>query len=112
LAEEKTRLVSLAEVKNILKKIEKQRKDLLYEQRIALEHANKFAKLSVKKTNELIKELLTIEKLEERHAYKIAEILPTDDEDVKALFAKERVALDDEDIKKILEIVSKYWIEE
>jgi len=112
LAEEKTRLVSLAEVKNILKKIEKQRKDLLYEQRIALEHANKFAKLSVKKTNELIKELLTIEKLEERHAYKIAEILPTDDEDVKALFAKERVALDDEDIKKILEIVGKYWIEE
>ena len=112
MAEEKTRLVSLAEVKNILKKIEKQRKDLLYEQRIALEHANKFAKLSVKKTNELIKELLTIEKLEERHAYKIAEILPTDDEDVKALFAKERVALDDEDIKKILEIVSKYWIEE
>ncbi|RLF38965.1 MAG: RNA polymerase [Thermoplasmata archaeon] len=112
MAEEKTRLVSLAEVKNILKKIEKQRKDLLYEQRIALEHANKFAKLSVKKTNELIKELLTIEKLEERHAYKIAEILPTDDEDVKALFAKERVALDDEDIKKILEIVGKYWIEE
>ncbi len=112
MAEEEIRLVSLAEVKNILKKVEKQRKELLYEQRIALEHANRFAKLSIKKTNELIKELLTIEKLEERHAYKIAEILPTNDEDIKALFAKERVTLDDEDIKKILEIVGKYWIEE
>lgn len=110
--EEEIRLVSLAEVKNILKKVERQRKELFYEQRIALEHANRFAKLSIKKTNELIKELLTIEKLEERHVYKIAEILPTNDEDVKALFAKERVTLDDEDIKKILEIVGKYWVKE
>ena len=112
MAEEEIRLVSLAEVKNILKKVEKQRKELLYEQRIALEHATKFAKLSVKKTNDLIKELLTIEKLEERHAYKIAELLPLNDEDIKAIFAKERVTLEDSDIKKILEIVDKYRVEE
>ena len=112
MAEEEISLVSLAEVKNILKKVEKQRKELLYEQRIALEHATKFARLPVKKTNDLIKELLTIEKLEERHAYKIAEILPTSEDDIHAIFAKERVALDKDDIKKILEIVDKYWIEE
>ena len=50
--------VSLSEVKNILKKISKERKELLYEQKIALEHAQKFAKLNVKKNEELIKELL------------------------------------------------------
>ena len=49
--------VSISEVKNILKKIEKDRKELLYEQKIALEHAIKFAKLPIKKTTELIKEL-------------------------------------------------------
>ena len=49
--------VSLSEVKNILKKVEKERKELLYEQKIALEHAHKFAKLPVKKTNDLVNEL-------------------------------------------------------
>ena len=40
--DEAGRLVSLSEVKNMLKKIEKERKELIYEQRIALEHAQKF----------------------------------------------------------------------
>ena len=57
----KVKLVSLAEVKNILKKASKERKELLYEQRIALEHAQKFAKLPVKKTNDLIKELAVLD---------------------------------------------------
>jgi DNA-directed RNA polymerase subunit F len=37
--EETSKIVSLAEVKNMLKKISKERKELLYEQKIALEHA-------------------------------------------------------------------------
>ena len=36
------RPVPLAEVKNILKKVSKDRKELLYEQRTAFEHAQKF----------------------------------------------------------------------
>ena len=46
--------VSLSEVKNILKRIEKEREELIYEQRIALEHVHHFAKLPAKKTKELI----------------------------------------------------------
>ena len=38
-AEETSKIVSLAEVKNMLKKISKERKELLYEQKIALEHS-------------------------------------------------------------------------
>ena len=74
--EETSKVVSLAEVKNILKKIEKDRKELIYEQRIALEHAQKFAKLSVKQTKDLIKDLINLGNIEEHHAYKIADILP------------------------------------
>jgi len=103
--------VSLAEVKNILKKVSKERKELLYEQRIALEHANMFAKLPVKKTEELIKELQKLEFIQEIHAYKIADILPKTDDDVKTIFAKERITLSEKDIKNILEIVGKYSIE-
>ncbi len=92
--ENEIRPVSLAEVKNILKKVSKERKELLYEQRIALEHAQKFVKLPLKKTNDMVKELKDLEFLEERHAYKIADLLPTKEDDVKAIFDKERTTLD------------------
>jgi DNA-directed RNA polymerase subunit F len=111
MAEETAKLVSLAEVKNILKRIEKERKELIYEQRIALEHAQRFTKLSVKKTKDLIKDLLKLENLGESHAYKIADLLPTSEDDVKAIFAKERYTPDENEIKNILEIVGKYYIE-
>jgi len=109
--EERTKPVSISEVKNILKKVEKDRKEMLYEQKIALEHAHKFAKLSVKKTDGLIKELSKLEFLHEIHAYKIADILPSTEDDVKTIFAKERVTLSDNDIKKILDLVGKYLVE-
>jgi DNA-directed RNA polymerase subunit F len=103
--------VSLSEVKNILKKVEKERKELLYEQKIALEHAYKFAKLNVKKTNDMVKELSNLDFLQESHIYKIADILPVTEDDIKTLFSKERITLNEDEIKKILEIVKKYYIE-
>jgi DNA-directed RNA polymerase subunit F len=105
------RLVSLSEVKNILKKLNNDRKELLYEQRIALEHAQKFSKLTVKKSNDMIKELTKLEFLEKSHSYKIANLIPNTKDDVKAIFAKERISLGDNEIKKILDIVAKYYIE-
>ena len=105
------KLVSLSEVKNILKKVSKERKELSYEQRIALEHAQKFAKLPVKKTQDLIKELTKLERIEEIHAYKIADLLPTTEDDVKAIFAKERFTLNESEIKNILKVVGKYYVE-
>src|SRR5512137_947347 len=109
--EETGKIVSLAEVKNILKKISKERKELLYEQKIALEHAEKFAKLSAKKTKDLITELMKLDHVEEIHAYKIEDILPNVEDDVKAIFAKERYTPNDKEIKSILEIVKKHSIE-
>jgi DNA-directed RNA polymerase subunit F len=111
LEKEVAKPVSLSEVKNILKKIEKERKELLYEQKIALEHANKFAKLTVKKTEDLIKELSELKFLEENQIYKIADILPSTEDDLKTIFAKERTTLGENEIKKVLEIVTKYCSE-
>ena len=109
--ENQVKPVSLSEVKSILKKVEKDREELLYEQKIALEHAHKFAKLPLKKTNDLIKELLTLDFLQENHVYKIADLLPINEEDVKTLFAKERLTLGENEINKILTIVKKHYIE-
>ena len=110
-SDEKSRPVSLSEVKTILNKLSKEREEMLYEQRIALEHAQKFAKLPVKKTNDMIKELMKLEFLEQVHAYKLADLLPNTKDDIKSIFAKERITLDEDKIKKILEIVGKYYIE-
>ena len=110
-SEESAKPVSLTEVKQILKKMEKERKDLIYEQRIALEHAQAFSKLTLKQTKDLIKDLNTIQAIKENHAYKIADLLPTSEDDVKAIFAKERINLGEKDIKQILEIVHKYYTE-
>jgi DNA-directed RNA polymerase subunit F len=109
--EENGKIVSLADVKNILKKISKERKELLYEQKIALEHAEKFAKLSAKQTKDLITELMKLDHVEEIHAYKIADILPNAEDDVKAIFAKERYTPNEKEIQNILEIVKKHSIE-
>jgi len=106
-----TRPVSLSEVKKILTKISKEREELLYEQKIALEHAQKFGKLSVKKTEDMIKELSKLEFLRKNHVYKIADILPSTEEDIKTILAKERVTTGEKEIKQILEIVEKNKLE-
>jgi DNA-directed RNA polymerase subunit F len=108
---ETSKIISLAEVKNMLKKISKERKELLYEQKIALEHAETFAKLSAKQTKDLITELMKLDHVEELYAYKIADILPRTEDDIKAIFAKERFTPNDKEIKNILEIVKKHSIE-
>lgn len=105
------RPVSLSEVKNILKKISKEREELLYEQKIALEHAQKFAKLPIKKTEDIIKELIKLDFIEETHAYKIADILPKTEDDIKTIFAKERITIGENEVNKILEIIKKYEAE-
>ena len=107
--DETLRYVPIAEVKNILKKIEKEREELTYEQRIALEHSQSFSKLNLTKTQELIKELGSLGFLEEKHVYKIADILPVNEDDVKAIFAKERTTIGGEEIKKIVNTVKKYY---
>jgi DNA-directed RNA polymerase subunit F len=109
--EETGKIISLAEVKNILKKISKERKELLYEQKIALEHAEKFARLSAKQTKDLISDLMKLDHVEELQAYKIADILPNTEDDIKAIFAKERYTPNDKEIKGILEIVKKHSVE-
>jgi DNA-directed RNA polymerase subunit F len=106
--DESKKYVSLYEVKNILRKIEKERKEITYEQRIALEHANKFSVLKSQKVKDLIKDLMNLEFIEEAHVYKILDLLPVTNEDIKTIFAKERINLDDDKINKILKIINKY----
>lgn len=101
--------VSIAEVKEMLTKASKEREDLLYEQKIALEHTQKLGKLTLKQTKDLIKDLIRLELFDEKHAYKIADLLPLTTEEIIAIFAKEKVPMNENKAKKIVETVKKHY---
>jgi len=98
------KVVSWAEAKKILSEKEKTR-ELVYEQKNALEHLRKFCKLPEKKYEKMIEDLKAIEKLKERHIVSIINFLPENQNDLRVLFANERLVLNDDDKRKILKIV-------
>ncbi|MFQ6107546.1 MAG: RNA polymerase Rpb4 family protein [Thermoplasmata archaeon] len=101
------RLLSLGEVKKLLEKESKER-ELSPEQMLALQHTEAFARLSPAKAKKLVNELVKIEHVSEFHAFKIADLLPTHPDDVRAIFAKERFTLGKEEIEKVIKTVEKY----
>ena len=106
--EEEESYVSLAEIKELLEREERERKELSMEQKYALTHAQMFAKLTPSKTQELIGELTKVEMMTPGNASKLADLLPTHPDDVRAVFAKERFSLSKEDVDLVVQIVSKY----
>ncbi|RLI89994.1 MAG: RNA polymerase Rpb4 family protein [Candidatus Altiarchaeales archaeon] len=104
---------SLSEVKKILedkeKKYSKEGKELLYEQRRALEHSQRHAKLKIKDVRELEKKLGELDmNLTEEQIIKMCDLLPETVDDVRAIFAKERFRYNEGEIKKILDIIAQY----
>jgi DNA-directed RNA polymerase subunit F len=102
------RLVALAEIKEMLEQESKDRTELTNEQKVALDHASKFAKLSVKDAHKLLADLKELDFITEPVAHRIVDICPQYPEDVRALFAKERLILDKKQIDQVIAAVKKY----
>ncbi|KAA0014002.1 MAG: hypothetical protein FE041_02295 [Thermoplasmata archaeon] len=101
------RIVLLSEVKELLMKLSKER-ELSREQKIALEHSEKIVKISSKKAKELVKKLTEIGRINDKQACKIADLLPTEKDEVVAIFAKETYMPSDDEIEQIIELVKQY----
>ena len=106
--EENEQYVTLSEIKALLEREEKERKELSMEQRYSLTHAQLFAKLSPEDTRKLVEELMKVEMMTPANAYKLADLLPSHPEDVRAVFAKERFSLSKEDVDLVVQVVAKY----
>lgn len=100
------REITDAEAKEILEEREKQG-ELKYEQKIALALLRKFVKVDVEKIKKLVEELRQIERLREKQIVAIANFLPEDKDELRAILHKEYTAFTQEEIEKILEIVKK-----
>jgi len=99
--------VSLARVKDLLTE-EAAHRTLPREAGLALQHAELFARLSTEQTDKLIAELRTLPFVDSAVAVKVADVLPQYPEEIRLLFSKERVALDEAQIARLLEIVAQF----
>ncbi|WP_254837691.1 RNA polymerase Rpb4 family protein [Natronomonas marina] len=101
------------EAKELLAEIENERaldedREMRYELARAIEHVNRFAFLNVEESRELVEELLAIEKVDEATAYKIANLLPEDRDELRSVFAQERYSLSGDELDEVLDVVAKY----
>ena len=99
--------VPLAKVKELLTE-EAARRTLPREAALAHQHAELFAHLTVEQTAKLLAELRTLPYVDATVAVKIADVLPQYPEEIRLLFSKERVALDEEQVTRLLEIVAQH----
>ena len=101
-------LLTLAEVKELLDQIRLKRADeeeLGYELRRAIRHAELFAKGTAEESQAMVAELMKLEKMNKQIAVKIADVRPTTKDELRAIYAKERFTLSEEELNSILEIV-------
>ena len=105
--------LTTAEAKEVLSGIETERaldedREMRYELTRAVEHVNRFATLDVEESAEFVAELQDLEKIDEATAYKIANLLPQDRDELRAVFAQERYSLSGEELDDVLNVVAKY----
>jgi DNA-directed RNA polymerase subunit F len=94
-------VVSVSHAKEILSERQEDG-ELGYEQAQALEHAEKFCTEKPEKCKKIVEALAKHEKISEDLAVKIADIRPTDPATLKAILAKDRIEVSDEEAAAIL----------
>ena len=97
--------IPAAKVKEILEEFS-EKHELSYEQNLTLDHATDLKKLSLEDTEKLIEELEAY--VDYKQAVRVADILPRDMAALRLVFAKERNAPSNDEMKEILEILEKY----
>lgn len=105
--------VTVAETKEILEELEAERvadedREMRYELARAIEHVNRFAVLGPEESREFVEQLLELEKVDEKTAYKIADLQPRDRDELRALYAQERFTLSGDELDEILNVVKQY----
>ena len=105
--------VTLPEMRSVLLRVESDRlaaeKEMSYEFRRSIEHANQLAKTGPEKSRDLVTELVKMEKMKPEIAYRIANIMPKTRDEVRAIFAKERFTLTPDEIDSIIELVITHF---
>ncbi|RME55296.1 hypothetical protein D6777_01015 [Candidatus Woesearchaeota archaeon] len=99
--------VTLVEVKELLKTVEKRDTELTFRANKTKEYLGSFTDKKLKDVKELYQKIqeLNIPRLKDRHIVKIIDIHPVDMDSLKAVLSAETITLKEEDLKKILAIL-------
>ena len=104
--------ITIAEAKELMEKIAERRQkkaELLFETRRALKHLRTFARLPADKAKELVEELLKLPQVGKKEiAVKLVDIMPRIADEVRIIYAKEKITLKPEEIQEILDVIDKY----
>jgi len=99
--------IDMHEAKVIMENRKKE-SDMVYDQKICLDYLSRVATLTPTQLKNIKEELSKIIILKPRYIALILSMMPDSEEEVEALFAKERTNLKKEEVKQIVQIVSKY----
>ena len=105
--------LTISEAKELLAGVESDRaideeREMRYELHRAIEHVNRFAVLPAEESRELVEELRELEKVDEATAFKIADLLPNDRDELRSIYAQERYTLSGDELDEILNVVARY----
>ena len=99
--------VPLAQVKQMLLDEASQRA-LPREAMLAQAHAESFARLTPEATDRLIAELRALPFVDAAMAVKLADLQPQYPEEIRLLYSKERILLDESQLGRLLEILAQH----
>ncbi|HLE06359.1 MAG TPA: hypothetical protein VI790_03325 [Candidatus Nanoarchaeia archaeon] len=103
----KEEFVPLATVKKVLKK--RNKSDLTYEQKLSLENAEEFARVSETQANKIVSELRKIDlrKLKDDFIISIANLVPKSVDELKLILNPSKISFKDEELNQLLDIVKE-----
>ncbi|MBI2147677.1 hypothetical protein HYU19_04330 [Candidatus Woesearchaeota archaeon] len=102
--------ISMAQLKENLKKNKKEGEELNFRAAKTEEYLNLFVTLSAKEAQELIGKIkaFDIPRLKEEHIIKIVDIMPTTPEEVKSIINSYPLTVSAENCKKIADLVKEH----
>ncbi|APX96632.1 RNA polymerase Rpb4 family protein [Natronorubrum daqingense] len=105
--------LTVSETKELLADIEAERaldedRELRYELARAIEHVNRFTVLDPEDAQALVDDLEDLEKVDEATAYKIANLLPRNRDELRSVYAQQRYSLSGDELDEILNVVAQY----
>lgn len=105
--------ITLPELKEKLLNVEALRlekgKEMSYELRRSIEHANQISKTSAEKSAELVQALVQLDKVKPDVAYRLASIMPRTRDEVRAVFGRDKFSHTPEELDAIIDLVITHF---
>jgi DNA-directed RNA polymerase subunit F len=102
--------ITMAELKDELKKIKKRDEELNFRAEKTEEYLNQFEVLKEKEAKDLFKKIegLEVPRLRAEHIVKLIDILPTDPEEVKMVLQGYTITVTKENLKRIADAIQEF----